>query len=309
MGIFDWLSGGGRKGASLLDLREPYDFLALDFETADRDHRVCAVGLAAFHQGEAIWQWTTLVDPGVPIDPYNYSIHLIEDDDVRGMPKFRDLAGPLHRLLHRSTVAAHGNTEAVVVRKEYERCRRAVPDVGWVDTVRVAKSVWPELKDQAGYRLEEVCGFLAIDIEAHDALEDARAAGEVLLRALEETGHTFDSLDQMLAATRRTPRAFPRPVTRAGQPNGGLSGQAVVFTGALSLSREEAADLAAAQGLDVKSSVSSKVSLLVVGDQDLSTLAGHTKSTKHRKAEELAAAGHAIRIIGESEFLRLVGKT
>lgn len=46
---------------------------------------------------------------------------------------------------------------------------------------------------------------------------------------------------------------------------------------------------------------------MIVGDQDLTLLAGHTKSTKHRKAEELIAAGHPIRIIGEAEFLALIG--
>ena len=45
---------------------------------------------------------------------------------------------------------------------------------------------------------------------------------------------------------------------------------------------------------------------LVVGDQDLNVLAGHTKSSKHRKAEDMQSAGHPIRIIGESSFKSLV---
>lgn len=46
--------------------------------------------------------------------------------------------------------------------------------------------------------------------------------------------------------------------------------------------------------------------LLVVGDQDIQKLAGHEKSSKHRKAEQLIAEGQHIRILGESDFLRLV---
>jgi DNA polymerase-3 subunit epsilon len=42
--------------------------------------------------------------------------------------------------------------------------------------------------------------------------------------------------------------------------------------------------------------------MLVVGDQDLKLLAGHTKSSKHRKAEELAERGQPIRILQESDF-------
>ena len=46
--------------------------------------------------------------------------------------------------------------------------------------------------------------------------------------------------------------------------------------------------------------------MLVVGDQDLSVLAGHEKSSKHRKAEDLIEKGQDIKILKESEFMRLV---
>ena len=46
--------------------------------------------------------------------------------------------------------------------------------------------------------------------------------------------------------------------------------------------------------------------LLVVGDQDLRVLHGHEKSSKHRKAEMLIAQGQSIRILGESDFRRIV---
>jgi DNA polymerase III subunit epsilon len=42
--------------------------------------------------------------------------------------------------------------------------------------------------------------------------------------------------------------------------------------------------------------------MLVVGDQDIKRLAGHKKSSKHRKSEELIANGIQIRILKESDF-------
>ena len=63
-------------------------------------------------------------------------------------------------------------------------------------------------------------------------------------------------------------------------------------------------DLAARAGMNVKANVTNQITHLVVGDQDLSVLAGHTKSSKHRKAEEMRAAGHHILIMGETEFKR-----
>jgi DNA polymerase III subunit epsilon len=54
--------------------------------------------------------------------------------------------------------------------------------------------------------------------------------------------------------------------------------------------------------------VTKHTTLLVVGDQDVRKLAGHEKSAKHRKAEELIANGQRIRIISESDFQRIVEK-
>ena len=84
--------------------------------------------------------------------------------------------------------------------------------------------------------------------------------------------------------------------------DGPLVGEVVVFTGALTMVRSEAADLAIALGCEVATSVTRKTTLLVVGDVDLRKTAGRPKSSKHRKAEQLALAGQSIRIIGESDF-------
>jgi DNA polymerase-3 subunit epsilon len=92
-----------------------------------------------------------------------------------------------------------------------------------------------------------------------------------------------------------------------GNQEGELYGQTVVFTGALSLPRKDAAHMAAGIGCSVASSVSKKIDYLVVGDQDITKLAGKDKSSKHLKAEALIAKGIPIRIIKESDFQDLVG--
>ena len=45
--------------------------------------------------------------------------------------------------------------------------------------------------------------------------------------------------------------------------------------------------------------------LLLVGDQDVQRLAGHEKSSKHRKAEQLIQTGQPIRILRETDFREL----
>ena len=97
-----------------------------------------------------------------------------------------------------------------------------------------------------------------------------------------------------------------RPERRDGNPYGHLHGQRVVFTGALRIDRQEAADLAAEAGCKVVTSVSEQTTLLVVGVQNPSILRGHDKSGKHRKAEDLIAEGAEILILSETDFIALI---
>ena len=86
-------------------------------------------------------------------------------------------------------------------------------------------------------------------------------------------------------------KSYAAPITMDGDPRGALAGSVVVFTGALGMSRNEAAELAARVGMSVKPGVTKETTHLVVGDQDLNLLAGHTKSSKHRTVEDMQSVG------------------
>jgi hypothetical protein len=60
------------------------------------------------------------------------------------------------------------------------------------------------------------------------------------------------------------------------------------------------------EALAASKTVTKATDLLVVGQQDLDRLAGHTESAKMRKAAEMAADGHPIEIIGEDDFAELL---
>ena len=70
--------------------------------------------------------------------------------------------------------------------------------------------------------------------------------------------------------------------------------------------RSAAANLAASAGCNVDKGVSRKTTVLVVGDSDISRFAGHEKSSKHRKAEELIENGMPIRVVCETDFMAMV---
>jgi DNA polymerase-3 subunit epsilon len=68
-----------------------------------------------------------------------------------------------------------------------------------------------------------------------------------------------------------------------------------------------AAKEASAAGCNVADGVNKKTTILVVGNQDLRLTKGQERSSKQRKAEAMIEAGAAIRIVGERDFMLMVG--
>ena len=277
------------------------DFVAVDVETANADlASICQIGLVVFERGRVVRTWETLVDPAAPFDPVNESIHGITAEDVRGAPSFRDLYPDLRRALGDGVVASHTAFDRVALTRSVVRDGLDALTCSWLDTARVVRRTWPQCA-ASGYGLGAVCEMLQIDFDHHRALDDARAAGEILVRAISETGISLDAWTVRVTQ----PLSGSGSVARSGNPDGTLAGERIAFTGALSLGRREAADLAAQAGCDVLDAVNKHTTLLVVGDQDATRLVGHEKSSKHRKAEHLIAKGQPLRILTESDFLAL----
>jgi DNA polymerase-3 subunit epsilon len=281
------------------------DFIAIDFETANPDlASICQLGAVSFEGGKAVKTWQTLINPEDYFDPVNVSIHGIDEDMVKKAPKFPKIFDSLRRVIAKQLVACHTHFDRVALSRVIEKYRLPQIDCIWLDTARVVRRTWTNLSDK-GYGLKNVAEELGIEFNHHVAGEDARAAGEILLRAIAETGI---SLEDWLVRVNKPIGLSDGSgkITRKGNPNGPLAGEVVVFTGALSMHRHEAADYAAAMGCVVAASMNKTTTILVVGDQDIRRLAGHEKSSKHRKAEDLIIKGQSIRIIGESDFLRIV---
>lgn len=280
------------------------NFVAIDVETANPDFAsICQVGVAAFRDGTLHDTWESLVDPDDYFDEMNVAVHGIDERAVRGAPKWQTVHELLAPWLRGHVVASHTPFDRAALSRACEKNGLPPHSCTWLDTARVVRRAWPAFA-QKGYGLANVTKHLNIQFQHHNSKEDARAAGEVLLRAMAVTGL---SVEQWLDRTAKPINpCSTAPVSRPGNPDGPLFGENLVFTGALSMPRREAADLAAAAGCEVDSSVTKHTTVLVVGDQDITRLAGHKRSSKHRKAEELMAQGQVIRIIGESDFRRLL---
>jgi DNA polymerase III subunit epsilon len=281
-----------------------HKFVSIDVETANaRLATICQIGIVTFADGKVVDKWESLVDPEDYFDDINISIHGITTRTVRGAPTLPVVHAALHARLQGQVVVSHTSFDRASMSQAMARYKLDSPECRWLDSARVARRAWSEFST-AGYGLSKVCKNLGIEFEHHNAVEDARAAGEVLLHAMAESGL---DLDGWFARVQHSINpSTEEPIRRSGNPDGLFAGNEIVFTGALMIPRREAADLAASAGCTVGSSVRKTTTILVVGDQDVTKLAGHEKSSKHRKAEELITAGYQIRIIAESDFARMV---
>lgn len=284
------------------------DFFALDVETANPDlASICLIGLVAFEGGRVVNRWKVLVNPEDYFDGTNVALHGITQQAVKDAATFPKVSDSLCRLVAGHIVVTHMPFDQLALARAAERYRVTGVKCQWLDTARVARRAWPQFR-QSGYGLANLAREFGISFRHHDPVEDARAAGEVLLRAIADGQMSVQ--DWLEKAYRPTSRSGPwsnLKVAREGNEDGPLDGEVIVFTGALSMSREQAATAAATAGCDVRDGVTKQTTLLVVGQQDFTRLAGKEKSTKHRRAEELIGKGHSIRILSESDFVRLVG--
>ena len=280
-------------------------FVAIDVETANPNmSSICQIGMVLFENGVEVRSESIFVDPQTWFDPINVNIHGIDESMVEGAQTFEQLNDWLCGWTAGEIVVCHTHFDRIAVAKACEDCSVAALTCTWLDTPRVTRRAWPQFA-QRGYGLANIADHLGFVFEHHDAREDARTAGLVMLRAITESGQ--DLTEWIRRASQ--PIGSGPAIARVGDGDGGLVGETIVFTGALQVPRRDAADRAADAGADVQPGVTKKTTMLVVGDQDIAKLNGHDKSGKHSKAEALIKAGQPIRIVGESDFMALSAVT
>lgn len=277
------------------------DFIAVDVETANADlASICSIGLIHFRNGFVHNNISTLVNPEDRFEPMNIAVHGIRPDDVVNAPTMRELYPVFLEKFRDVILAHHTHFDRTAFRKVGDKLGLPELSCKWIDTARVTRHAWPQYA-MSGYGLANVCCDFEISFRHHDAAEDARAAGLILCKAIEDTQ---TSLSEWLARVETPIRSSQ--VEISVNPEGPLFGHIIVFTGTLTVPRATAETMAAGAGCRVSKGVTKETTLVVVGEQDIRALAGHTKSSKHRKAEALAARGQDLRILGEKDFLLMI---
>ncbi len=280
-------------------------FLALDVETANADYSsICQIGIAEIVDGKVKNEWCTLINPEAYFDPFNVSIHGINESDVKGAPTFDKIHSELVERISGRITIHHMPFDKIAISRACAEYNLNNIDAKWLDSAKMVRRTWEQFAYR-GYGLANIADFLKIHFEHHDALEDAKTAAKVVSYACEQTQMSIEDWYERVSRPIHVSFGGSPDIKLEGNPEGPLYGEVIVFTGALSLPRREAANIAAALGCNVGDSVTKKTTILVVGTQDASKLAGYDKSSKHRKAEGLIAEGKGIRILSEKDFIAM----
>ena len=164
------------------------DFVAIDLETANPNPwSICQIGVATFGNGALLQEWMTYVDPEERFNRDNVAVHGITEAAVRGWPSLPGVADRLVELLNGRIVVSHSQFDRVALEQAFDRHLIGRLDCQWLDSVQVARRAW-EGFSKRGFGLESLCRLLRYRYQRHDALGDAKAAGVVVLAAIEQTG-------------------------------------------------------------------------------------------------------------------------
>jgi len=311
------------------------NFIALDFETANRDRSsICQVGIATFRDGRCEGNATRLVDPRQAFEATWIAAHGINTEKVRGAPTFdsvyRSFLAPR---LEGQVVVCHTSFDRVVIQRACERYARPMPGLAWLDSATLARRVWPEVS-KSGFGLVSLAKKeLGVEFRNHDAGENARVAGLMVVAAARSIGLSLEGCFDLFArkragvsnwaastapvASRLRVAAEPTEIeleeslaqlveAASGLDDPPLAGETVVLTGKAKLERKDVGEAITRLGGSWEDAVTERTTMLVVGAQDPWKLNGNEKTAEHREAERLIVEGRELQLFGEAEWVGML---
>lgn len=310
------------------------NYVVLDIETtgfnANRD-RIIEIAAASYSFGKKISEFHSMVNPCIQIPPDISSLTGITQEDVSTAPLLGDVVSDFLKFIGNLPIVGHNISSFDI---PFVSAQMSVSMSNTIiDTLPMARNVFPLLPN---HKLEYLDSVLHLgSAGAHRAAHDVETTNALLWACLSprkyESNVNRAFLDNRLSGMsqhksgssvcrtnphkqKKLKRSFEKvnyktitPSNPGSHPNSPLSGKIVVFTGELSISREDAMQIAVDAGAILRNSISGKTSYLVVGKQDKDLVGDDGMSSKEEQAHALNNSGKChITIISEEEFFTLV---
>ena len=165
------------------------DFTAIDVETTGLDpktDRIIEVGAVRFSKGKACGEFSSFVNPGMPIPAHITALTGIRDDEVRAAPPFSEIMEAFLDFIGATPLCGHQiDFDLNFLNNELKRTGREKLASSQLDTALLSRIITPNI---GRFSLKQVAKSLHVELEnAHRALADARASGEAACALLVKT--------------------------------------------------------------------------------------------------------------------------
>ena len=208
------------------------EFVVVDLETTGLDPQndtIIEIGAILYRDGEEAETFESLINPGRPIPEFITRLTGISDEDVRDKPTIEEVFSDLENFLANKTFVGHQvNFDASFI--EYQFRKRHDDFDRWenpaqrfkyfgrvrLDTLFLSRILLPFLPRM---KLGVVAAYFGIDLEnAHRAIDDARATGQIFLelldRALALDNAIISEIIQLLFANSARAKSFFVPLLK-----------------------------------------------------------------------------------------------
>lgn len=301
------------KGSSLVAL--PLDYVALDIETTGLSptfDEIIELSAVRVRGGKPVAEYTRLVKPSAPLDPYVSELTGITDEILESAAPIAAELPAFFDFVAADVIVGHSVAYDVnFLYDSAERCGLSVPTNDYVDTLRLSRRLYADLPD---HKLATVAQYLGVNqLPEHRGLADALAAAqclEAMRQHVESDGVDLAALFKSHSGKSGS-RLDLAALVAEGEPDetSPLFGKVCVFTGALDgMTRAEAAQAVVNIGGSVGNGVTKKTDFLVVGSTDYCASVKGGKTGKLKKAEDLQKKGANLAIIDEGAFYDMLGE-
>lgn len=163
-------------------------FACLDTETTGLSAvcggKICEIAVSVSRNGEQLEQYSTLLNPGMPMHPDVIAIHGITNEMVANAPCFADIVPQLLGLLDGCVLVAHNaEFDLGFLQEEMRQCGLQLPSYPVLDTLKLARKNGCFSRNKLGI----IATTLGIDAAgAHRAMADVRMTEKVLYCFLQQ---------------------------------------------------------------------------------------------------------------------------
>jgi DNA polymerase III subunit epsilon len=163
-------------------------YSVIDFETtgtSPKSSRAIEVGIVRIENLKITDSYQSLINPQQIIPPFISSLTGINTEDVIDAPSFEDISQDIKDFIDGSVLVGHNLPfDYAFLSSEFERSESILPKMKQVCTLKLSRSLFPELKSKSLGNMVKHFRFRLKD--AHRALGDATATAKVFLKILDK---------------------------------------------------------------------------------------------------------------------------